>query len=526
MIMLKWWWLNMKNKMAVLLLIVVGVFLYAATLRGMVGNPRGEEIRYKLDQATQPFELSPERSRYLLVLSLAENKSLALTKELADAAYPDDGYYKGKYYIFFAPGVSLYALPFYFLFKPIGLAQVGTYSFVSIIAIVNLCLIFVISRKIFTLNVWMSLFASLVFGFATTSWSYAITLYQHHFTTFFMLLSFYSVWRYRMYTKNSWVWGIVVWTAYALAILVDYPNAVLLLPVIVYMIVSGIKVWTENKYFYFDMRLSLVTTTFLFVVITAVHAYFNTVNFGGPLKVSGGLVGHRYIVENSLENSPDLDAALVKAASEKDPVGFFQLRNVSFGLYTLFVAPDRGLFRYIPVFVLAIPGVYLLWKKFGIESKILIFEIFAFIVLYSMWGDPWGGWSYGPRYFIPIMPILSIAVAYWLSLAGYEIAKKILAYVLLIPSAGIAILGAITTNANPPEVEGHQLEIPYTYVRNLEFLYSNRSGSIVYNMFFSHNTLMIYFWLLFVLVMFMFFVVLFILPMNSKNATSKGGYEV
>ncbi len=509
----------MKNKFALLFLIVVAVFLYAATVRGLVGNPRGSEIRNNLDGATQPFELSPERGRYLLVLSLAENKSFALSKELADAAYPDDGYYNGKYYIYFAPGVSMYALPFYWLFKPLGLAQVGTYSFVALIAVLNICLLYVIARQIFKMPIWAAIFSGLAFGFATTSWSYAITLYQHHFTVFFILLSFYCVWRYRQGTPRSWIWAVIVWTNYALAILVDYPNAFLLLPVMVYMLVSAVKLKVVNQTVDVDIRLSLLFTAVIFALITGWHAYYNAVHFGGPLKVSGGLVGHKYIVENGLENAPNLDDALKEAAKDKNPVGFFHLSYISFGLYTLFIAPDRGMFRYMPLFVLIFPAIYAVWKKYSLETKVLIGTVGVTVLLYSMWGDPWGGWAYGPRYLIPAMAVFSLFVGYWISLAARNLVRRIVTFVLLFPSVAFAVLGAITTNAVPPEVEGHQLNLSYTFMRNIEFLQQNKGGSVVYNTFFTHTSLMSYFVLLFTLVMVVFFVVLFIFPRTVKAQT-------
>ncbi len=510
----------MKSKLAVLFMIIVAVFLYMATLRGMIGNPQGSEIRYNLDQASQPFELSPERGRYLLVLSLAENKSFSLSKELADAAYPDDGYYKGKFYIYFAPGVSLYVIPFYLLFKPLGLAQAGTYAFVSVIAIFNLCLIYLISRAMFKMPIWASLFSSLVFGFATTSWSYAITLYQHHFTVLFILLSFYSVWRYRAQTTYSWIWGVIVWTAYALAIFVDYPNAFLLLPIMVYLLVSALKIKVVNQIIDIDLRMSLIYTALFFLIITGLHLYYNAVHFGGPFKVSGGLVGHKYIVEHNLENTPNLDAALTKIAQDKNPIGFFHLSYISFGLYTLFIAPDRGLIRYTPLFILVFPAIYQMLKRYSIETKVFLGTVGITIILYSMWGDPWGGWAYGPRYLIPAMAIFAITIGYWVSIQGKNVVKRIVAFVLLIPSVALALLGALTTNANPPEIEGHQLNMHYTFVRNIDFLLKNKGGSLVYNTFFAHTSLMSYYIFLLSLVVILFFAVLFIFPMERA---AKGG---
>src|SRR3989344_222873 len=117
----------MKNTLIGLCIFFVGLAFYILTLRGVYGNIKGSEIKNNLDQGAKPFELSPERGRFILTLSLAESNSFALTKELADAAYPDVGYYQGRFYIYFPPGVSLLALPFYHLGKQYNLSQVTAY---------------------------------------------------------------------------------------------------------------------------------------------------------------------------------------------------------------------------------------------------------------------------------------------------------------------------------------------------------------------------------------------------------------
>src|SRR5579859_8026983 len=216
----------------------ISLIMYSLTLRGVYGNPPGNSIKNNLDQASKPFELSPERDRYILTLSLAENKSFALSPILAEAAFPDDGYYNGKIYIFFAPGISLFALPFYLLGHMVNMAQVGSYFFISLVASTTLIFLFKIARNIFNMPVGAALTAPLVFAFGSTSWSYAITMYQHHVTTFFIISSFYAVWKFKQQKKYSWVWATLIWTNYALAIFIDYPNAMLLLPVMVYFFFS------------------------------------------------------------------------------------------------------------------------------------------------------------------------------------------------------------------------------------------------------------------------------------------------
>src|SRR5438105_2097142 len=117
---------RLKDVHVAWLIFIVSLCLYTLTLKGVYGNPPATSIKNNLDKTSRPFELSPERDRYILILSLAENRSFALSKTLADAAYPDDGYYNGRFYIYFAPGISLFALPFYFIGEIFHVAQVAT----------------------------------------------------------------------------------------------------------------------------------------------------------------------------------------------------------------------------------------------------------------------------------------------------------------------------------------------------------------------------------------------------------------
>ena len=121
----------MKNFITLTLLLLFCITLYTLTVRGQFGNLRADQVKGNLDQATKPFELSPERGRYILTLSLSEYKSFALTQELADAAFPDIGYYKGRYYLYFAPGISLLSLPLFNLGKNFNLSQVAAFFTIS-----------------------------------------------------------------------------------------------------------------------------------------------------------------------------------------------------------------------------------------------------------------------------------------------------------------------------------------------------------------------------------------------------------
>lgn len=504
----------MKERTLLTILLVFSLVLYVLTIRGIYGNPTGKMVKNNLDQAAKPLELSPERGRYLLTLSLGENRSFSLSKELADAAYPDVGYYKGKFYVFFAPGISLISLPFYWVGKMFNIAQVATFFTISIFAAFSLIYLYKICRYIFKLPVWASLTAPLIFGFGSTSWSYANTLYQHHVTVFCIIASFYAVWKYKHKDRFSWLWATFIWFNYALAIAIDYPNAFLMAPIMIYFFLSALKIWTQERKTFFSLRMSFLITSVIFVVISLAHGYFNYTHFGGWLKVSNGILGYKKIVELKLFNEKNPEKIIAALEKDKVPIKFFREDNLPRGIAILLFAIDKGLFLFSPIFFLALFGIFMSLKNLTTEVGVLISSILLNIFLYGSFGDPWGGWAYGPRYLIPSMAILSIFVAMWLAKTRFQILSRIFAFVLFAVSCAVGLLGALTTNAVPPKIEADYLKMKYNFMLNWDFLSENRSSSFIYNTFLSQKmTLIQYYIYIFFTVMLALYVVLFVMPL-------------
>ena len=511
----------MKNKLAIIFIVLITASLYALTLHGVPGNPGPALIKDNLDQATKPFELSPERGRYAHVVALAETGHYELSQEWANAVYPDVGYVNGKFYSFFAPGISYMATPFYLLGKEYDLAQVFTFGFVSLISILAMVFLYKIAREILLLPVWASLFAVFVFAFGSTAWSYAITLYQHHITLFFILSSFYAVWKYRAGGVASIFWAIYVWIAYALAISIDYPNAILMLPVMIYFLISSFQIVTKEQEYKVKFKLAILYTFLVFIVISGFHAYHNEHYFGSWKAVSGGIPGYKTILEQNIFAQENAEAEIKRLHQEKKIVGFFKEVNVPRSFYTLTVSPDRGIALYVPILLLGLLGIYRVRKSLTPEIVTLLGLIGINFFFYSSWGDPWGGWAYGPRYLIPSMAFLSLFLSMWLSKGRWEISKKFLAFVLFAYGSAIALLGVLTTNAVPPKIEADFLGLKYNFLYNLDFFMDGKSGSFLYNTyFFKTLSLQDYFLLIYIALLILVTVVLFIMPLFETKHES------
>ena len=78
------------------------------------------------------------------------------------------------------------------------------------------------------------------------------------------------------------------------------------------------------------------------------------------------------------------------------------------GLRGLLFSPGKSLFLYAPWLLLALPGAFLLLRRAGRDAVLLTLFPAAVVVLYGM-KLGWHGGSWGPRYLLPIVPLLAVA---------------------------------------------------------------------------------------------------------------------
>lgn len=85
------------------------------------------------------------------------------------------------------------------------------------------------------------------------------------------------------------------------------------------------------------------------------------------------------------------------------------------GIIGLLASPGRGLLFFFPLMWLALPGLVKLIKErhpTGILWTGLIVSAFALYGSLSFWP---GGWSWGPRYLVPFLPMIALAATWWTS---------------------------------------------------------------------------------------------------------------
>ncbi len=81
------------------------------------------------------------------------------------------------------------------------------------------------------------------------------------------------------------------------------------------------------------------------------------------------------------------------------------------GLAGLLISPGRGLFLYCPIFLLILPAFPIFLRRHRIEGAFSLSLATIYILLYSKWFMWHGGFAWGPRFLVPIIPFLAIPLA-------------------------------------------------------------------------------------------------------------------
>ncbi len=463
--------------------VFVGLIL-SLSIRGNKGNPTSQDLSNIKWAANGPFELSPERGRFALMYSMVEDRSFYFSEPVARFAAPDIGESNGHYVSLFAPLVSFIIIPGYLLGKVFGVSQVGAFAVIALFALFNVILLRLIAIRLGAGKLPATI-ASLLFLFATPAFSYAVNLYQHHISTFLILSSIYLL------LKSNKIWVLFgVFFLCAMSIPLDYPNAFLMFPIGVYALLRIISLKRDEEKIIFKFNFVKFLTVFIMILPLLFFFWFNKKSYDNPLQFSGTVKTAEFKDLNNIDNfNKKFIEKNVGEEKGKSALGFFSTRDLLNGFYIHTISPDRGIVYYAPVVLFGIAGIIFAIRRKMQMTAVLVAVIGANLLLYSMWGDPWGGWAFGSRYLIPTFAILSIFTAIAINRWGNKILFVIPFIVVSIYSVAVNVLGAITTSAMPPKIEVLALEKisntvqKYDYFRNWDYLSGGNSKSFIYQAF-------------------------------------------
>ena len=223
-----------------------------------------------------------------------------------------------------------------------------------------------------------AIITSVIFAFGTNTWAVSSqALWQHTASNFSLLLCIFLFIQGERYEKNRDKYFLMSGFFCGLLPVIRPSNLLFFIALILFSLMS-----LRRK----SVLFCLGSLSILVAVVWNLH-YFNNLLSGGY----GFLYG-------------------------KDMLYEFSIYTFFTNIIHLCLSPSRGLFVYSPVLILALPGLLQLWKyrsgrfeKLFIHLAIAAFGIFSSFCFYRIW---WGGYSFGPRLLIDLLPVLCVLVCY------------------------------------------------------------------------------------------------------------------
>lgn len=118
-----------------------------------------------------------------------------------------------------------------------------------------------------------------------------------------------------------------------------------------------------------------------------------------------------------------------------------------FGIAGLLVGPARGFFWYSPILLIGIFGLRWFWQQSRWLTATLALLSLVYLLLYGKWYMWHGGYSWGPRFLVPLLPLLVLFVGpawdQFMRQARWGVGGRILFGGLLALSVTVQVLGLL-----------------------------------------------------------------------------------
>lgn len=219
----------------------------------------------------------------------------------------------------------------------------------------------------------LSIALGLVYSLGAMPLAYTHTLFSDPLLALLFTLAAYSSFRARADRSGRWLWQTGL--ALGLALYVR-ERSLIVLPVF------GVYLWGVGRLRTPREWLSLAIPI---GVAAALLGGWNWLRFGSPL-----VLGYADMVAGTGFGAP-----------------------LVVGLFGLLISPGKGLLLYNPIVLLGFFGLIPLMRQRRAEG--VLFTAFGLIsiVFYAAYNFWTGGWNWGPRYMLTLLPLLLLAAGYW-----------------------------------------------------------------------------------------------------------------
>jgi hypothetical protein len=252
----------------------------------------------------------------------------------------------------------------------------------------------------FTLGLWLRISVVLGYGLLTPAFAYAGAFYGHQLSAALLFGAFYWVF---VGPKPLSTWSLLaIGLLLGTSVITEYPSA---------LVVGILCLYTLYILYRQGNWPRIAWVAVALAACAVVLMSYNTAVFGGPLKL--GYSNSELWVKQHHTGFMSLTLPSGKA-----------MWGITFGVF-------RGLFILSPLLLLSLPGMMLWWQsgEHRPEFWIVVTSVLAMFLFNSssiMW---WGGYSIGPRYLLPTLPLMALPIIFVFREWGTRTWMKMLAIV-------------------------------------------------------------------------------------------------
>ncbi|MBA3532073.1 MAG: phospholipid carrier-dependent glycosyltransferase [Ardenticatenales bacterium] len=287
----------------------------------------------------------------------------------------------------YEPAQSILAIPFYLWGRALDATAQAVMLFGAVATAASVAMLYLCLLEL-GYDARTSALASLVYAFATITWSYSKTFFRDPLTVLAYLVTVYALLRYRPPAPRGWRWPALAGLGLGLA-LATKQVSVALIPSLL-LLVAGYE-WQRPGSARERLRDTLASLIPLALILFLTQLYYIR-------TLSGIELFARDIVDYS--TNPQL--------SSSDPL------RMGRALLGLTISPFRGIFWYAPVLLLAFIGTPTFLRRHRVEGLAFLLLVGAHLLGYSRynyWSGGVGGAAWGARYLLGVIPFLILLTA-------------------------------------------------------------------------------------------------------------------
>ncbi|HVZ74072.1 MAG TPA: hypothetical protein VHJ20_16950 [Polyangia bacterium] len=354
-------------------------------------------------------------------MATAESIVTAGRIDVPQTAYGTPGT-NGRFYSRFGIGTSLVFVP------PVILAHVAARVthlkepdlagfFISFINVASgLLLLYSFSRVLlhFGLRPASVLLFTVALGFGTLCWRYAGSDFTDELQAALLFLAFDGV--IRGTTRGN----VLGSAALAFLILIKVAH-------VVFAPIFGLYILAVTDGSYWKRARACLIFALPIVAVLVIHLVLNFARYGNIFETGYGEHAH-----------------------------MFSLRNLPLSVPALLISLDKGLLVFCPVLVLGLVGFPAFLRRHRAAARFVLAVTVVGFLLDAMLGFWDGGWCWGPRYLVPIVPFLLLPAAFWLN-ESYSRRRLMIAVALTSLSIVAQVPGVLVKDQEIHHLRAHLL---------------------------------------------------------------------